>query len=372
MCTTENIKLILLSALLISAVNACKGNSESSRQNMLSDSELIVMSEDENEFHISILNPWKNSSILSSLTLTTTGKTDFKYKSSHGTVHIPIRRAIVMNNSHCHLIAEFGAAGKIVGVCESEHISDPIIRAGLDSGDITDCGNSMYPDIEKIISLQPDAILVSPFEESGYGQLESLGIPLIECADYMETTPLGRAEWMRFYGLLFGVPDKADSLFSSVRGRYSGLKRLAADAAERPIVMLDTKGGSAWYMAGGNSTIGQMLADAGANYILSDNSSKGSIPLSFETVYEKGAESDIWLLKNSTHSELTYNMLAEDSESYTHFKPFRERRIFVCDVYDVPYFELTAFHPELLLQDFVAIFHPEIATNLQFYHPMRE
>lgn len=364
-------KTAIITAIATLTISACNGEQDAVRQNILSEAELVILNQQGNDIEVRILNPWKENSVLSSLTLTATGQTDFRYKSSGGTVHIPVKRAIVMNNSHCHLISELGAAGSIVGVCESEYIADPVIRTGLADGTITDCGNSMYPDIEKIISLQPDAILVSPFEESGYGQLENLGIPLIECADYMESTPLGRAEWMRFYGLLFGVQEKADSLFETVSNQYARLRASASSTTERPLVMLDTKGGSAWYMAGGRSTIGQMLADAGASYILSDNTSEGSVPLSFETVYERGAESDFWLLKNSTHSELTYDLLAEDSESYTHFKPFRERRIYVCDVYSVPYFEQTAFHPELLLKDFVAILHPDSTISPLFYHPMR-
>ena len=132
-------------------------------------------------------------------------------------------------------------------------------------GTIADCGNSLAPDVEKIIDLHPDAILLSPFENSGsYGKIGKLGIPLIECADYMEASPLGRAEWMMFYGLLTGSCGRADSLFRAVETTYLRVKALAAQAKVRPAVICDLKYGSVWYISGGESTTGKMLADAGS------------------------------------------------------------------------------------------------------------
>ena len=126
-------------------------------------------------------------------------------------------------------------------------------------------------------------------------------------------------------------------------------------------------------MAGGASTIGRMIADANADYLFSDNNNSGSVPLSFETVYERASEADVWLLKNSSETtKLTYSLLEADRKQYTSFKPFRERNIWVCDVNKVPYFELTSFHPEKLLEEFISIFHPEINSGRYFYHPLDE
>ncbi len=177
---------------------------------------------------------------------------------------------------------------------------------------------------------------------------------------------------MRFYGRLFGVGESADSLFKEVEKSYYDLKVTASKTSERPKVMLDTRNGSAWYMAGGASTIGQMIADAGGEYAFNENKGSGAVPLSFETVFEKAVDSDIWLLKNSKTDKLTYKLLESDYKPYASFKPFRDRKIWICDVYRVPYFELTAFHPELLLAEFISIFHPEFSYNRQFYHPLDE
>lgn len=145
----------------------------------------------------------------------------------------------------------------------------PEVQDGCRNGEIVDCGNGMNPDIEKIIDLRPDAIMLSPFENSGgYGRVGKLGVPVIECADYMETSPLGRAEWLRFYGLLVGQEQRGDSLFAQIEKEYLALKDLAAQATSRPTVLSDLKYGSAWYIAGGQSTTGRLYADAGADYVL--------------------------------------------------------------------------------------------------------
>lgn len=332
----------------------------------------IVVDDTHDGFTAHIANPWKKNTLLHSYTFSTEQKTDYNYTRNANSVHIPLKRVVVMTNSLAHLMVELGAQDCIAGVCEPEYIADSLINARLADGSIADCGNSMYPTVEKIMELKPDAIMVSPFEDSGYGQLEKLGIPLLECADYMETSPLARAEWIRFYGRLFGVADAADSMFVSVCNEYLSLKEKASKTVNRPKVMLDTRNGSAWYAAGGASTIGRMIADAGASYIFADNDNSGSVPLSFESVFEKGQDADIWLLKNSSKSKFTYKLLESDYKPYSQFKPFRERNIWVCDVNQVPYFELTSFHPELLLKDFISIFHPEISNGWYFYHPLDE
>lgn len=368
-CGLRQLAILSLSIL----TSACHDSGNRASDNILEYPEFITVSlEGQDCISATVMNPWKKGRILHSYILCGKDRNDSISSRGKSLVHIPLQRVIVMNNSHCRLLSELGIAHSIAGVCESGYISDPVILAGIKDGSITDCGNSMYPSIEKIIELHPDAILLSPFEDSGYGQLEKLGIPLIECADYMETSPLGRAEWMRFYGLLFGVGDKADSLFESVSSSYTGIKEKASGYSARPKVMLDTKGGAAWYMAGGRSTVGQLISDAGGEYVLADDNHPGAIPLSFESVYEKASDSDIWLLKNSMTKNLTYAALAQDFQSYSRFKPYQTRNIWVCNVYETPYFEITPFHPELLLQDFVSIFHTNGTDSVRFYAPMQE
>ena len=359
--------LLIFAALLAACSNGARFNATGG---IMEYSSHIVLEDTPQGFDAQIANPWKKNTLLHSYTFTTQESTDYSFNRNSNKIHVPLQRIVVMTNSLAHLMVELGAADCIAGVCEPEYIADTVIRARLANGTIADCGNSMYPTIEKIMELKPDAIMVSPFEETGYGQLEKLGIPLLECADYMETSPLARAEWMRFYGRLFGVGSNADTLFQQVRSNYLNLCETAAKTTVRPRVMLDTKSGSAWYVAGGGSTIGQMISDAGGEYIFADNKNSGSVPLSFETVFEKAQDADVWLLKNSSASPLTYRILESDFKQYSSFKPFKDRNIWVCDVNQVPYFELSAFHPEMLLADFMAIFHKELSHARTFYHPL--
>lgn len=361
---------MFISVLLLTACNA--GSRFQNDGGIMQLASYISVSETTHSYHVRIANPWKKGSLLHTYAFTDSAATDYKFTRDVNTVHIPLKRVVVMTNSMAHLMVELGIEDCIAGVCEPEYISDTLIRARLADGTIADCGNSMYPTIEKIMELHPDAIMVSPFEQTGYGQLEKLGIPLLECADYMETSPLARAEWMRFYGRLFGADNKADSLFCKVSNDYNNLKETASRTVSRPKVMLDTRSGSAWYVAGGGSTIGRMIADAGAHYLFGDNENSGSVPLSFETVFEKARDADVWLLKNSSSVPLTYSLLESDFKSYASFKPFKERNIWVCNVNEVPYFELTSFHPEMLLGEFIQIFHPEMSYPHLFYQPLAE
>ena len=365
----QTISLLITATLLC----ACHGGSQFQAEGGIMElASHITVKETAHSYHVKIANPWQKGTLLHTYTFTDSIPTDYKFSRAENIVHVPLERVVVMTNSLAHLMVELGVQDCIAGVCEPEYISDSLIRSRLADGTIADCGNSMYPTIEKIMELRPDAIMVSPFEQTGYGQLEKLGIPLLECADYMETSPLSRAEWIRFYGRLFGVAERADSLFDKISADYESLKEKASRTTFRPKVMLDTRSGSAWYVAGGESTIGRMIADANAEYIFADNKKSGSVPLSFETVFEKARDADVWLLKNSGSVTLTYSLLESDFKSYSSFKPFKEHNIWVCNVNEVPYFELTSFHPEMLLGEFISIFHPEISNGRLFYHPIEE
>lgn len=157
-------------------------------------------------------------------------------------VRTPLTKAVVYSSVHCGLLHELGAGNAIGGVCDLKYIKLPELHKAVNQGRIADCGDGMNPDMERIIDLHPDAILLSPFENSGgYGRVEKLGTPIIECADYMETSALGRAEWMRFYGRLFGTVLQADSLFAHVDSSYNRLKHRAALSSVRLSVVCELK-----------------------------------------------------------------------------------------------------------------------------------
>ncbi len=252
-------------------------------------------------------------------------------------VRTPLSKSVIYSSVHCGLMDNLGVFGSIGGVCDLKYIKLPAVHEACRRGAIADRGDGMNPDMERIIDLHPDAILLSPFENSGgYGRIEKLDIPIIECADYMETSALGRAEWMRFYGLLFGVAPQADSLFAEVDSCYQRLKMRAQLSSTSFSVVSELKSGSAWYVPGGRSTIGRLFQDACGRYAFADDTHSGSVPLAFETVFDKAGDADVWLVKYNRDRDMTYADLEADYIGYTGFKAFKTRNVYGCNTAKVP------------------------------------
>ena len=394
-----------------------------------------------------IANPWKAGTMLHRYILIPKGEEGDKTVArlalqrtsgmgcTTDTVRTPVERSAVFIAPHCQLMYELGCQQAIRGVCDLNYINIPDVRkraasagnasAGNASSEkassgnasaqnsIVDCGSSMAPDIERIIALKPEAILVSPFENSGgYGKLDKLHIPLIEAADYMESSPLGRAEWMKFYGMLFGraknisttaaveasttaaveasmtaagkaseatagkaseatLPAscelRADSLFAQIEKEYLDLKAEAGKLPKGLSILTERKTGGVWYVPGGQSTIGILLKDANARYIFSDDKHSGSLPMSPEQILAKGSQVDVWAFKYFGGAPLSQVQLLQEYDGYKALAAFNRGNIYQVDTSTVPYFELTSFHPELLLREFIILAHGRRFGKLRFY-----
>ena len=278
-------------------------------------------------------NPWDTIHALHTYLLIPSGSLLPEALPGGTVVRVPLRNALVYSSVHCGLLEELGTADAIGGVCDLSYIRLPYILERYEKNTLTDAGSSMNPNIEQIIDMHPDGILLSPFENSGgYGAVEKLDIPLIECADYMENTALGRAEWMYFYGLLFGKETEADSLFTCIKQAYSTLSdSVKTSGLPRPSVICELKSTSAWYVPGGNSTTARLISDAGADYV-------------FSYIPQSG------------------------------FSAFAKHRIYGCNTAYVPFYEESPFHPELQLKDLIKIFHPDLLKDykLRYYSPLKE
>lgn len=370
---------------------------------------------------VNVANPWKAGTLLHRYILIPKGEegdktvTRLALQRTSGmgcttdTVRTPVERSAVFIAPHCQLMYELGCQQAIRGVCDLNYINIPDVRkraasAGKASSgnasaqnSIVDCGSSMAPDIERIIALKPEAILVSPFENSGgYGKLDKLHIPIIEAADYMESSPLGRAEWMKFYGMLFGKDKnisttvagkalttvagkaseatlpascelKADSLFAKIEKEYLKLKAEAGKLPKGLSILTERKTGNVWYVPGGQSTIGILLKDANARYIFSDDKHSGSLPMSPEQILAKGSQVDVWAFKYFGGAPLSQVQLLQEYDGYKALAAFNRGNIYQVDTSTVPYFELTSFHPELLLREFIILAHGERFGKLKFY-----
>lgn len=322
-----------------------------------------------------LANPWKEGKTLHTYILVPAGKPLPKSIPEGTVVRTPLSRSVIFTTVHCSLLMMFEQQKRIAGVADLKYIKIPYIHDEVARGHITDCGDGMSPAMEKIIELHPDALFLSPFENSGgYGKLEDLDIPIVECAEYMEATPLARAEWMRFYGVLFGCEEKADSLFHQVDSAYHSLLAKAHQSKVVCSAMLDKVTGSVWYVPGGHSTIGQMLKDAGSRYPWADDEHAGSLSLPFETVLEHAGECDVWLFRYSSQQPYSLRQLLSEHHGYSQFRAFQRREVYGCNVETSQFYEESPFRPDLLLTDFIRILHPDIPDlpPLRYYQKIHE
>lgn len=397
------IKNIIFGALVVLLVVACQGGKTASGEGgdtlQMKYAELltIVKHNDGAYTEAIIKNPWKKGTTLHKYILVPKGKegdetvarlkddirenATLQMGSHCDIVRTPLESNVVFTAPHCQLMYELGCKNAITGVCDKDYINIPDIKERVKLSDgkastsdtdkvIIDCGSSMQPDIERIIALKPEGLFISPFENSGgYGKLDKLHIPIIETADYMETSPLGRAEWMKFYGLLFKSEERSDSLFSSIEKEYMTLKAEAAKLPQGLSILTERKMGNVWYVPGGKSTMGILLKDANAKYIFADDTHSGSLAYGPERILSKGTQVDVWAFKYFGGKALSKSDLLAEYEGYKALKTFNQNSIYQVDTSTQPYFELTSFHPEILLREFIILAHPKATQfgKLRFY-----
>ncbi|MGL4293808.1 MAG: ABC transporter substrate-binding protein [Bacteroidales bacterium] len=314
----------------------------------------------ENYTEVKIRNPWDTTRYLQHYVLVPKEKEIPANLPKGIIIRTPVERVVAYATPHCGVLYELGQINRIVGVCESRFIDIKEIQEGVAGGKVTDLGEASAPDIEKIIELEPDIILASPFENMSYGRVAKTGIPIIECADYMEASPLARAEWIRFYSLFLNQEELADSLFNQTATSYLELKKKTKAITKKPTVFSEKKTGASWFVPGGNSYMACFYRDSGADYIWSKNTSYGSIPLAFEEVFEKASNANFWLLKHNAAKTLTYSALQQENRLYSEFEAFKNKNIFICNTGVKPFYEELPLHPDRVLADFIWIFHPEL------------
>lgn len=356
--------LVLLAAVVTASCNKPREASFQEEANEMGYAEYLSMTRHDGYWRVEIRDPWKKGRILNSYILVERKDSARVSSLPRGTVvYIPIERSVVFTAAHCQLLCWLDAADAVTGVCDKQYIHIP----GL--GNPEDCGDGMMPSVEKIIELRPQALLISPFENSGgYGRLEHIGVPIVETADYMETSALGRAEWMRFYGLLYGRRQQADSLFHLVDSAYQALRNVADSRPAGRSVLTERKTGSTWYVPGGRSSMGMILHDANAAYAFADDRHSGSLPLSFETILDKAGQSDLWLIKSNEPS-MTLSRLLAEYHGYAALKAFQTGEVYVCDTGKKPYFEEVSFRPDYLLREVIMLAHPDLMSSdtLRYY-----
>lgn len=307
-------------------------------------------------------NPWKEGATLQTYVLLDSTLNEPPAGVPDGVVlHVPLKRSIVFTTAHASLLEMLRKQEAVCGVADAKYMLLDYVHQGVENHTIADCGDAMNSNVERIVQTKADALLLSPFEGASFGQLEKSGVPIIQCADYMETSALGRAEWMKFYGLLFGAEDIADSLFHVVCDEYEKEKKLAATAQQTLSVLPDRRVGYVWYVPGGKSSVGMLYRDACGKYAYADDTHSGSLTLPFETVLQQFGNADIWLM--SCQDSFSKDKLLAEFQGYENLKPFKDGEIYGVKVDSVPYFEQVSWRPDWLLSDLIKLFHPDLRPN---------
>ena len=370
--------LIITAVLFTSCVNKGGGEFDKTAEVDFIYSEFLNVYPSEDYTAISIVNPWDTSKILQKYILVDRNEPLPESLPDGTVIPVPVEKIIVYSSVHISILEELGVDDRIVGVCDLPYITSPKIKEKAAAGKVIDCGNSMNPNVERIAESGGEIIIASPFENSSYGAVEKLKIPILEAADYTETYPLGRCEWIKLFGYILDCEEKADSLFRVTERRYNELKdkvagQLEASGAERPTLLVERKYSNSWSLPGGNSYTGIMYKDAGADYIFDGLDSKGNVQKSFETILQKGIHADYWLFKYSMDRTMTYDDLRNEYLLYENFDAFKNHRIYGCNTLENSYYEDITLHPDRILEDLVSIFHPEILPGHEpeYFRPLQ-
>lgn len=323
---------------------------------------------------VTVVDPWDSTKILQRYILVDKAKALPANLPKGTLIRTPLSSVVAYSTIHCATLNELGVLSTVKGVCEPSYIDIDYIQEGVKNGTIADLGQASNPIIEKIVDVDPEAILATPIQGRTYGSIDKAGIPVIETPDYMEPLPLGRAEWIRFYSLFFDNESQADSLFNITVNNYNTIKEKMVSVKEKPSVFIDLMYGNVWYISGGGSFISRMLSDAGANYVWSDNDKVASTPLAFEEILDKAGDAQFWLIKYNHPTDLTYTSLEKEYKPYSYFSAFKNRNIYGCNAAEKSYYEDLPIHPDYILHDFAYIFHPDLFPDYtpRYYSKIKE
>lgn len=288
-------------------------------------------------------------------------------------LNIPIKSAICMTSLQLSNFLKLDIPEMVVGITSTRHLHNQKMNQQLKEGKTHKIGIEGNFDNEVIIAINPDVIFISPFKRGGYDAIRNVEIPMIPHLGYKELTPLGQAEWIKVIGLLTGNASLANSTFEAIESRYNNLKSIVDTVKRRPTVFSGEMRGGNWYAVGGRSFLAQLFRDAGGDYFLKENEESGGVTLDYETVYTNAAHADYWRIVNSFEGEYSYNVLKEQDNRYTDFDAWKKHGVIYCNMKEVPFYERMPVEPEVVLADFIHVFHPDVLPNHkpQYYHLLK-
>ncbi|MGG5208102.1 ABC transporter substrate-binding protein [Chryseobacterium sp. MIQD13] len=292
------------------------------------------------------------------------GNFTYNFKSNQ----IPFKKIVLLNASMAGYISELEAENLIVGVSSPEYIYSDKIQNLLKEGKIQNVGSEQKYDVEKIISMKPDAVFtnyIASFDNT-YQLLKNNGIQVVFLDEYMEQLPLEKTAYIKIFGELFGKEKEAEAKYTEIEKNYAELKQLASKAKEKPVVLANEMYGDVWYLPGGKTSVANYIADANASYIIKDNKDEKSLTMSFEEIYAKSGGVQYWI--NAGNHPSKKEMLGTNP-FYGKLEVFNKGKIYTVAGKEKQkandFFESGAVRADLVLKDYIKIFHPELLPEYQ-------
>ncbi|PIE68479.1 MAG: ABC transporter substrate-binding protein [Deltaproteobacteria bacterium] len=322
---------------------------------------------------VSVRRPWVDSAVEFHYLLKKRGEPTPSGYTQWMVVEVPVRRVVALSSTVLGYLDQLGLLDHIVGCSDPTHVYNETILREAAEGRIANVGMGTSLQIEELLALMPGIVFTfatGTFRDSHPKLLEA-GLSVGVMAEYMEEHPLGRAEWIKFFGLFFDCEKRAEEIFAETERRYLALaSRVAASDKKKPSVITGTPFHGQWYIAGGNSYVGRLLADAGADYLWKETQYTGSKPVDIEVVFARGLDAEFWLNPGVWKS---VNQGRDADPRFRQFKALVVGKIFnnnarISKTGANDYWESGVVAPDILLKDLVSIFHPYLLPEHQLFY----
>ena len=286
-------------------------------------------------------------------------------------IPIPIKSIVVTSTSHIPSLEMLGVENTLIGFPNTNYISSEKTRKLIDSGKVREVGKNESLNTEVLIDMSPDVIVSFGINNSNptLDNLQKSGLKVMLNGDWTEQTPLGKAEWIKFFGALYGLDSKAQTIFSEIEKEYKNTLALAKKIKLKPTVLSGSMFQDQWYVPQGQSWASLFLKDAQSDYLWASTDGTGSLSLPFETVLDKAQHAEFWIAPGDFSS---LKEMSNSNPHYTEFDSFKNKKVYSYSIKKgakggIVYFEWSPTRPDWVLKDLIKIFHPELVPNHKLF-----
>jgi iron complex transport system substrate-binding protein len=282
-------------------------------------------------------------------------------------ISVPIQSIVVTSTTHIPSLEMLGVENTLLGFPSTNFISSVKTRKRIDAGKVREVGINESLNTEVLIDMKPDVIVSFGINNSNptIDNLQKSGLNVLINGDWTEQSPLGKAEWIKFFGALYGLDAKANSLFNTIENNYKNALALAEKTTQKPTVLSGAMFQNQWYVPQGESWVSVFLKDAQSDYLWKDTKGFGSLSLPFETILDKAQNATFWIAPGDFSS---LKQMSDSNPHYAEFSSFKNKKVYSYAINKgakggIVYFELASARPDLVLKDLIKIFHPELLPN---------